>query len=69
VDFSLSLEIKKGSQFVTNSIEFGSRSPYLHPYASVVKEGQRLIFEFPADLYENFVEPDMTIPAALRYHP
>ena len=34
------------------SIEFGGRSPYSHPYASVVRNGQRLIFEFPVDLYD-----------------
>jgi hypothetical protein len=68
-NFSLSLEIKQRGEVVTNSIEFGGRSPYTYPYASVVLHGQRLIFEFPVDLYENFVESDMTIPAALRYHP
>jgi hypothetical protein len=68
-DFSLSLEVKRGGKTEICSIAFGGRSPYSHPYASVVRNGQRLIFEFPADLYENFVEHDMTIPAALRYHP
>jgi hypothetical protein len=68
-DFGLSLEVKRGGKTETCSIEFGGRSPYSHPYASVVRNGQRLIFEFPADLYDNFVEHDMTIPAALRYHP
>ena len=68
-DFGLSLEVKRGDQTGTCSIEFGGRSPYSYPYASVVRNGQRLIFEFPVDLYENFVEHDMTIPAALRYHP
>ncbi len=69
MDFGLSLEVKRGDQTETCSIEFGGRSPYSYPYASVVRDGQRLIFEFPADLYDNFVEHDMTIPAALRYHP
>jgi hypothetical protein len=50
-------------------VEFGGRSPYSHPYASVMRDGQRVVFEFPADLYENFVEHDLSIPAALRYHP
>ena len=67
-DFSLSLEVKRGDQTETCSIEFGGRSPYSHPYAAVARNGQRLVFEFPADLYDNFVEHDMTIPAALRYH-
>jgi hypothetical protein len=69
MDFGLSLEVKRGDKTETCSIEFGGRSPYSYPYASVVRNGQRLIFEFPVDLYENFVEHDMTIPAALRYHP
>jgi hypothetical protein len=68
-DFSLSLDVKRGDKIETDTIEFGGRSPYSYPYASVVKDGQRLIFEFPVDLYDNFVEQDMTIPAALRYHP
>jgi hypothetical protein len=68
-DFNLSLEVKRGDKTETCSIAFGGRSPYSYPYASVVRDGQRLIFEFPVDLYENFVDPDMTIPAALRYHP
>jgi hypothetical protein len=49
-------------------LEFGARSPYSHPYASVVRDGQRLIFEFPVDLFENFVEPDLSIATALRRH-
>jgi hypothetical protein len=69
MDFGLTLEVKRGGTTETCSIEFGGRSPYSYPYASVVRDGQRLIFEFPADLYDNFVEHDMTIPAALRYHP
>jgi hypothetical protein len=67
MDFSLSLEVKRGDKTEICSIEFGGRSPYTYPYASVVRNGQRLIFEFPVDLYENFVEHDMTIPAALRH--
>jgi len=68
-DHSLEFEVKGPKGIETNRVEFGGRSPYIHPYASVVKGGQRLIFEFPADLFENFVEHDLTIPAALRFHP
>jgi hypothetical protein len=68
-DHSLEFEVRSPNGIETNRIEFGARSPYFHPYASVMKNGERLIFEFPADLYENFVEHDLTIPAALRYHP
>jgi hypothetical protein len=66
---SLEFEIRRTNGVENLKIEFGGRSPYIHPYASVVRDGQRLIFEFPADLYENFVERDFVIPAALRYHP
>ncbi|HUD48745.1 MAG TPA: DUF4340 domain-containing protein [Candidatus Baltobacteraceae bacterium] len=68
-DFNLEFQVKRPKGTETLRIDFGGRSPYTHPYASVVRDGQRLIFEFPADLYENYVEPDLTIPAALRYHP
>jgi hypothetical protein len=68
-DFNLSLELKQNGATATNSIAFGGRSPYSYPYASVVLDGKRLIFEFPVDLYENFVERDMTIPAENRHHP
>jgi hypothetical protein len=66
---SLEFEVKRPNGVETLRVEFGGRSPYTHPYASVVRDGQRLIFEFPADLYENFVEHDLIIPAALRYNP
>jgi hypothetical protein len=68
-DFSLSLEVKYGSRTETCSIAFGDRSPYSYPYASVVRDGQKLIFEFPVELYDNFVEHDMTIPATARINP
>jgi hypothetical protein len=69
VDHNIEFEVKRPSGTETLRIEFGIPSPYSHPYASVVQNGQRLIFEFPADLYENFVEHDLTVPAALRYRP
>jgi hypothetical protein len=67
-NLSLSFEVKRGDRKETLEIEFGNRSPYSYPYASVVKDGQRLIFEFPVDLYENFVDTVMTIPTAMRYY-
>jgi hypothetical protein len=60
-------EVKHGATKETFRIEFGDRSPLFHPYASVVRDGQRLIFEFPADLYQNLVEPNLTLPTA-RFH-
>jgi hypothetical protein len=68
-DHSLEFEIRRPQGVETLRVEFGGRSPYSHPYASVMRDGQRVVFEFPADLYENFVEHDLSIPAALRYHP
>jgi hypothetical protein len=62
------LEVKHGATNETFRIEFGNRSPLIHPYATVVMDGQRLVFEFPADLYENLVEPNLTLFTA-RYHP
>lgn len=67
-DFNLTLGVKQNGKTETYSIAFGGRSPYSYPYAAVVQNGQRLVFEFPVDLYENFVEPDMTIPASMRPH-
>jgi hypothetical protein len=64
--FDVSVEVKRGGQTETYSVEFGARSPYSYPYAAVGRDGQRLIFEFPVDLYENFVERDMTISPAAR---
>jgi hypothetical protein len=67
-DFSLSLVINHAGQLETNSISFGGSSPYTYPYAAVMQNGERWIFEFPPDLYENFVLKDMIIPAELRPH-
>jgi hypothetical protein len=61
-------EVKHGATNQIFRIQFGDRSPLIHPYASVVQDGQRLIFEFPADLYQNLVEPNLTLPTA-RFHP
>ena len=64
INHSVEFEVKRGEQTETNRVEFGGRSPYQHPYASIVREGQRLIFEFPVDLYENFVVPDFSLATA-----
>jgi hypothetical protein len=62
-------EVKHSATNEIFRIQFGSRSPYLHPYASVVRDGQRLIFEFPADIYGNLVEPNLTLFTARYHHP
>ena len=59
----ISLEIKKGGQMETNTIQFGKASPHFHPYASVMRDGRRLIFEFPVDLYANLVCRYLGIPS------
>jgi uncharacterized protein DUF4340 len=61
-------EAKHGATNEIFRIQFGERSPFAHPYASIVRDGQRLIFEFPADLYENLVAPNLTLFSA-RFHP
>jgi hypothetical protein len=60
----LEFAVKQGATNETFRIQFGVRSPLLHPYASVVREGERLVFEFPVDLYESLVEPNLTLPTA-----
>ena len=64
----IEFEVKHGATNETFRIQFGARSPFLHPYASVVRDGQRLIFEFPADVYENLVEPNLTLFTARYPH-
>lgn len=66
-DFNLSLEVKHGAKTETYSVAFGGRSPYSYPYASVELDGQRLIFEFPVELYDNFIERNMTIPVPQQH--
>ena len=56
----------KGGQLETNTIQFGKPSPHLHPYASVLRDGRRLIFEFPVDLYANLVTSYLGIPPAYQ---
>lgn len=58
----IAVEIKKGGQMETNTIQFGGPSPHFHPYASVMRDGRRLIFEFPVDLYANLVCKYLGIP-------
>ena len=65
---NVEFQVKHGGTNEIYRIEFGARSPMIHPYASVVRDGQRLIFEFPADLYGDLVEPNLTVFTA-RYHP
>jgi hypothetical protein len=68
-DYNVEFEVKHGGTNETFRIQFGGRSPtHYHPYASVVRDGQRLIFEFPAGLYDNLVWPNLTLYTA-RLHP
>ncbi len=66
-DYQIALEIKTNGQIETNTIQFGKPSPYLHPYASVLRDGRRLIFEFPVDLYSNLVVRYLGIPSPDRW--
>jgi hypothetical protein len=65
-DHSLEFAVKRADRTETLRLDFGARSPYQHPYASVMRDGQRMIFEFPVDLFENFVVPDFSLPAPPR---
>jgi len=62
----IAFEIKRGGQMETNTIQFGKSSPNFHPYASVMRDGRRLIFEFPVDLYSNMVLKYLGIPSVYR---
>jgi hypothetical protein len=61
-DYRISLEIQRGGRMETNTIQFGRPSPHLHPYASVERNGRRLVFEFPVDLYDNLVTQYLGVP-------
>ena len=63
-DFQIALELKNGGRMETNTLQFGRPSPHLHPYASVVRDGRPLVFEFPVDLFADFVEEYLGIPPA-----
>jgi hypothetical protein len=65
-DYRISIEVNNNGRMETNAIQFGKPSPHLHPYASIVRDGRRLIFEFPVDLYSNLVADYLGIPEA--YH-
>ncbi len=64
-DYQLDFEVKQGGTNRIYNIQFGERSPtHYHPYASVERDGQRLIFEFPAGLYDNLVQSNLTLYTA-----
>lgn len=65
-DHQVTFEVKNGDRTENYSIAFGKESDYLFPYATVVRNGQRLVFEFPLDVYSEFVRNDLTIPPAFR---
>ena len=65
-DYRISFEVNNNGLMETNTIQFGKPSPHLHPYASIVRGGRRLIFEFPVDLYSNLVAGYLGIPEV--YH-
>ena len=63
-DYSVSLEVKTGGEIRNYEIRFGRRSPYTHPYTAVELDGEWMIFEFPVDVYANFVLHDLVINPA-----
>jgi hypothetical protein len=66
VDHQVTFEVQDGDRRKTYSIAFGNPSAYLHPFATVVRDGKRLVFEFPKPIYDEFVATDLTIPPAYR---
>jgi hypothetical protein len=66
--FDVAFEVKQGGTNETYRLQFGGRSTHYHPYASIMRDGQRLIFEFPAGLYDKLVAPNLTLYTA-RLHP
>lgn len=66
-DYRISFEINNNGRIETNTIQFGKpASPLPHPYASIMRDGRRLIFEFPVSIYSNLVAGYLGIPEA--YH-
>lgn len=68
-DYRIAFEIQRDGSMETNTIQFGKPSPLLHPYAAVMRDGRRLIFEFPVDLYSNLVVHCLAIPPENRQRP
>jgi hypothetical protein len=63
----ITFEVKNGERKENYTIAFGKPSEiYYHPYATIIRDGQRLVFEFPLDVYNEFVRNDLTIPPAYR---
>jgi hypothetical protein len=65
-DHRLDFEINRGSVLETNSIHFGRTSQFLNPYAYVTRDGRRLVFEFPVNLYQNWLAKYLGIPSIYR---
>ncbi len=64
-DYEVAFEVKQGATNESYRLQFGERSAtHYHPYASVVRDGERLIFEFPAGLYDNLVASNLTVYTA-----
>lgn len=66
INHQVTFEVKAGDRKETYTIAFGKAPEFWHPYATIVRNGQRLVFEFPLDVYNEFVRNDLTIPPAYR---
>lgn len=60
----VALEIKRGGQSETLTLDFGRQSAARNIYAATVLDSQRIVFEFPALLYHKYVLADLTIPVS-----
>ena len=60
-DHEIELDVKHGSAVRELSIRFGRASPFQNPYARVVIDGEPWFFEFPWQLYREFIATDLSI--------
>ncbi|MBC8003725.1 MAG: DUF4340 domain-containing protein [Opitutaceae bacterium] len=62
INHQVQIDVKKDGRMESLVIDFGKASPEsLHPYASVVLGGVRMVFEFPLTLYYELVREHLSI--------
>lgn len=63
VDHRLDLQLRAGETNQTLTVRFGRLSPLRRPYATVLLDGEPVVFEFPQSLYQDVLR-DLTIPVS-----
>ncbi|MBI5772703.1 MAG: DUF4340 domain-containing protein [Verrucomicrobia bacterium] len=58
----LTLEVKRAERTETLTVAFGRRGPNFNMFAATTLDGQKILFEFPVKLFEEFVSPYLSIP-------